>query len=77
MPAGAATSSEQPVEFKPLPKDISAHIIDVGYLAGRSLFARDPKRASSKDEYPHRLVHVRYEFRAGKLFPGKVQNDEN
>lgn len=208
MPAGAATSSDQSIEFKPLPKDISAHLIEVGYLGGRSLVAvrylsderlvhgnsgavglillcsvqsdppkfaplivewdedgeiiddfsvspiqqfddfsfiwvrrdysgtantidrtaliapdtsspprayplfsdqdplaelakegwelwhrgsffdeetltwhyhlyRDPTKASSKDDYPHRLVHVRYRFRDGKLFPDKVEDDEN
>jgi hypothetical protein len=38
MPAESISSGDQTVEFRPLPEGISAHLSEIGYLGGRSLF---------------------------------------
>jgi len=37
---------------------------------------RDPAKGGTNEDYPHRLVHVGYSFRDGKLRPGKIEEDE-
>ncbi len=37
---------------------------------------RDPAKAATRDEYPHRRVRVRYTFRDGQLWPEKPEEDD-
>src|SRR5688572_29953991 len=38
-PVEAVTSPNEPTKFEPLPEGITAHLAEVGHLAGRRLFA--------------------------------------